>query len=177
MLHFWIGLLHPFEDGNGRLARMLFYWYMLKEGYWAFAYLTISERILKARKQYTMAYIYSEQDDNDLTYFVDYNIRKIQEAQKQFQLWLEKKKQESSSRAHLFKSDYNFNDRQTRLIHHFYQHMQEYTTVSAYKNIYSVSKGTAITDLKKLQQQGFLTVKRKGKNSLYLPTDLIKTLF
>ena len=28
-LHFWIGILHPFCDGNGRLARTLFYWYGL----------------------------------------------------------------------------------------------------------------------------------------------------
>src|SRR5690606_22337292 len=28
LLHFWIGYLHPFADGNGRLARALFYWYL-----------------------------------------------------------------------------------------------------------------------------------------------------
>jgi len=28
MIHFWIGYLHPFTDGNGRLARQLFYWYL-----------------------------------------------------------------------------------------------------------------------------------------------------
>ena len=33
MLHFWIGYLHPFTDGNGRLARLMFYWYLLKKGY------------------------------------------------------------------------------------------------------------------------------------------------
>ncbi|MDO8610266.1 MAG: Fic family protein, partial [bacterium] len=34
-LHFWIGYLHPFYDGNGRIARTLFYWYLIKKGYWA----------------------------------------------------------------------------------------------------------------------------------------------
>lgn len=29
-LHFWIGYLHPFPDGNGRLARSIFYWYLFK---------------------------------------------------------------------------------------------------------------------------------------------------
>jgi len=48
MLHFWIGYLHPFTDGNGRLARLLFYWYLLKHNYWAFAYLPISKIIKKS---------------------------------------------------------------------------------------------------------------------------------
>jgi len=33
LLHFWIGYLHPFCDGNGRTARALFYWYLLKNDY------------------------------------------------------------------------------------------------------------------------------------------------
>lgn len=31
ILHFWIGLLHPFCDGNGRTARAIFYWYLLSK--------------------------------------------------------------------------------------------------------------------------------------------------
>ena len=31
ILHFWIGFLHPFCDGNGRTARAIFYWYLLKK--------------------------------------------------------------------------------------------------------------------------------------------------
>ncbi|MFC1617550.1 Fic family protein, partial [Candidatus Margulisiibacteriota bacterium] len=67
ILHFWLAYLHPFVDGNGRLARLLFYWYLLRKNYWAFAYLPISKIIKKAPSQYKMAYIYSEQDDFDLT--------------------------------------------------------------------------------------------------------------
>lgn len=31
ILHFLIGYIHPFVDGNGRTARALFYWYLLKK--------------------------------------------------------------------------------------------------------------------------------------------------
>ena len=31
ILHFWMAYIHPFIDGNGRMARTLFYWYMLKK--------------------------------------------------------------------------------------------------------------------------------------------------
>ena len=30
IIHFLIGYIHPFNDGNGRTARALFYWYLLK---------------------------------------------------------------------------------------------------------------------------------------------------
>ena len=30
ILHFMMAYIHPFMDGNGRLARALFYWYALK---------------------------------------------------------------------------------------------------------------------------------------------------
>lgn len=33
-IHFLVGYYHPFADGNGRTARALFYWYMMKSNYW-----------------------------------------------------------------------------------------------------------------------------------------------
>src|SRR5262249_41940495 len=45
ILHFWLAYDHPFVDGNGRAARALFYWSMLKRGYWLFEYITISKII------------------------------------------------------------------------------------------------------------------------------------
>ena len=74
-LHFWIGYLHPFYDGNGRLARTIFYWYLLRKGYWAILYIPISLVIKKSPSQYGEAYTYTEQDDLDLTYFYSYHMR------------------------------------------------------------------------------------------------------
>lgn len=48
LLHFWLAYDHPFVDGNGRTARALFYWYMLRSGYWVFEYLPISRIINSA---------------------------------------------------------------------------------------------------------------------------------
>ena len=75
-----IGFIHPFVDGNGRTARALFYWYLLKNGYWLTEYLSISRLIVKSKAQYARAYQYTEMDDNDLTYFIDYNVKKINQA-------------------------------------------------------------------------------------------------
>lgn len=71
-LHFSIGYEHPFRDGNGRVARGLFYWYMFKYDYTAFRYIAISALLKKAPTQYGLSYLYTETDDMDLTYFIDY---------------------------------------------------------------------------------------------------------
>ena len=70
ILHFWLAYDHPFIDGNGRTARALFYWLMLRHGYWLFEFISISEIILKAPVQYGEAFLYTETDQNDLTYFI-----------------------------------------------------------------------------------------------------------
>ena len=77
ILHFMISYLHPFVDGNGRTARSLFYWYMLKKGYWLTEYLSISRIIYKSKTQYEKAFLYTEHDDFDLGYFVHLYTDKI----------------------------------------------------------------------------------------------------
>lgn len=74
ILHFMIGYIHPFGDGNGRTARALFYWYMLRCGYWLFEFVSISKLIKEKRSDYDTAYIYTETDDFDLTYFIYHQV-------------------------------------------------------------------------------------------------------
>lgn len=175
MLHFWIGLLHPFEDGNGRLARILFYWYMLRKGYWAFSYLSISERIIKSPKQYAMAYIYSEQDGYDLNYFLHYNMEKLKLARLQFQKYLQEKISENRQAIRIIQSGYNFNPRQIRLLQYLSKGEQRHTTLTSYHNINSdIGYITATSDLRKLVLGGFLRKVRSGRNIYYYPTPQIR---
>ena len=60
IIHFMLAYIHPFVDGNGRTARSLFYWYMIKKGYWLTEYLSISRVIYKSKASYEKAYIYTE---------------------------------------------------------------------------------------------------------------------
>lgn len=70
--HFSIGYEHPFRDGNGRVARSLFYWFMFKHDYAAFRYIAISLLLKKAPIKYGKSYLYSETDELDLTYFIEH---------------------------------------------------------------------------------------------------------
>ncbi|MHB9799962.1 Fic family protein [Pseudomonas sp. MT3] len=72
IIHFAIGYEHPFHDGNGRVARSLFYWLMFKHEFGAFRYIAISTLLKSAPAKYGKSYLYTETDDLDLTYFVDY---------------------------------------------------------------------------------------------------------
>ena len=72
VLHFCIGYEHPFRDGNGRVARGLFYWYMFRRDFAAFRYIAISVLLKDAPVQYGKSYLYTESDELDLTYFIDY---------------------------------------------------------------------------------------------------------
>lgn len=74
ILHFMIGYEHPFSDGNGRTARAIFYWFMLKTKYDYFEYISISKLLKEAPVQYGKSYLYTEIDDNDLTYFIYYQV-------------------------------------------------------------------------------------------------------
>ncbi len=91
ILHYVLAYIHPFVDGNGRVARSLFYWYTMKEGYGLMEYLSISKAIKKHRGQYDLAYLLSETDGNDITYFIRYNLDIIMESIGMFSDYLHKK--------------------------------------------------------------------------------------
>ena len=172
MLHFWIGLLHPFEDGNGRLARIMFYWYMLRKGYWAFAYLSLSERIQKSPKQYAMAYIYSEQDNYDLNYFIQYNVEKLQLARGELQDYLKQKIAENKRHNNLLLGENALNRRQFNLLQHLSKDEQRNTSVASYNKINpEIGYITAVSDLKALVEKGLLKKVKTGRNVNYFPTE------
>jgi len=91
ILHFWMAYDHPFVDGNGRTARALFYWLMLRHKYWLFEFVSISQIIVKAPAKYARAFLYTETDENDLTYFIIYHLDIIRQAIKTLYEYIELK--------------------------------------------------------------------------------------
>lgn len=171
MLHFWIGYLHPFSDGNGRMARALFYWYLLRKGYWMFAYLPLSVCIKKSPSQYAKAYLQSEQDDFDLTYFIDYNMRKIIQAQRDFEKFMEDQRFKKPDNKKIQKKFPSLNPRQIRLIQFFRAKPNERTNMSSMIQIHGISSGTAVKDLRVMENQGLLYKRKNGLNVFYYPTE------
>jgi len=177
ILHFWIAFLHPFTDGNGRLARTLFYWYLLRHQYWAFTYLPLSRVIKKSPVQYRDAYVYSEQDENDLTYFIDYNLRKIEQAKREFENYVKRKERENRRMTQVGRAKYGMNDRQIQLLRFLHKDPSSTTTIRAHARVYGLSRLTAAKDLHGLEDMGFLESHRVGRELPFSATSKVSELF
>jgi len=175
-LHFWFGYLHPFTDGNGRLARALFYWYLLRKGYWTFMYLPISTVIKLAPVQYAMAYIYSEQDSNDFTYFFDFHIRKIIQSLNDFIDYVSKKILENKEIDKIVSKDIHLVDRQKYLLHHLISEDNASITVSSHAALNNISRQTAAKDIKQIEKIGLIVGTREGKFIKYRSSKKLQEL-
>lgn len=174
ILHFWLAYIHPFVDGNGRTARALFYWYMLKSKYWLFEYLSISRILLRAPGQYARAYLYSEIDDLDITYFLVYNLTAIDLAIRSLHAYLIKKQKELKETQKFIKKYPGLNHRQYDLLYHAVSHPDATYTMTLQKNIHNITYQTARIDLLELEEKGFLErIKTKGKKFIFAPSKII----
>jgi Fic family protein len=162
ILHFLVGYIHPFTDGNGRTARAIFYWYLIRKGYWLIEYMSVSRIILRATSQYARAYLHTEYDENDLTYFVLYNIKAIKAALDDLKKYIQAKQQEKQKVLALIRHT-DFNDRQIVLIKDILQDKNQYFTVKQIESRFKVSNQTARNDLTGLVEKGILEQKVTGK--------------
>lgn len=162
IIHFMIGWIHPFTDGNGRTARALFYWYMLKKGYWLTEYLSISRIIKDSKSQYEKAYLYTEIDENDLTYFITYNIRTMGKAFDALKEYINRKQKEVFQAAKFMKIP-GVNDRMAQILKIIHDDPDRILNAKEMESRFNVSNFTARTDLKSLVELGFLEIIRVNK--------------
>lgn len=155
IIHFMVAYVHPFADGNGRTARALFYWYMLKQGYWLTEYLSISRVIAKSKKSYEKAFLYTEADGMEMGYFVAYNMRVLQQSFKQLQDYI-KRKQEEKRAANSFLRIGNINTRQAQIIKMFADDSNLVVTIADLQAKFLVSPTTAKADVVGLMNMGLL---------------------
>lgn len=176
-LHFWIGYLHPFPDGNGRLARAIFYWYLFKNDYWAMAYLPISMLLKRSPHDYAYAYIYAEQDGLDFTYFFDYNVRRIIASITQFQEHVEQKGLENIEMANKLKLEFpELNDRQLQALRYLLKSSQSSTSAQSYCIMNAVTLRTAYSDLRKLKELNLVVTSSQGKKVIYTASEKLKKI-
>ena len=124
-----------------------------------------------------MAFVYAEQDSLDLTYFIDYNIRKIRLAIDDFATYIEKKSKINLTVNKIAKTKYNLNERQIQLLQFFLGDKSERTTIQMHTNLYQITRKTASNDLKDLENKEFIFSKKQGRTIFYYPTKKIKDIF
>jgi len=169
LLHFWLAYDHPFADGNGRTARLLFYWSMLRQGYWLTEFLSISRILRKAPSKYARSFLLTETDDNDLTYFLLYHLRVILRAIDDLAAYVERKTKEVRAAERIVKSAGRLNHRQLDLVSHALRSPDAYYTVESHRRSHNVVYQTARTDLLDLVELGLLVLGKAGKAFRFTP--------
>ncbi len=150
---------------------------MLKQKYWFFEYLSVSTAILSARAQYYRAFLYSEIDDNDATYFIMYNLMALHKAIEELNAYIERKQREKR-RTLRFAAKYPaLNFRQRTLLASALEKPQEVFTIETHSNVHGVTYQTARTDLLGLKDMGLLGMRKEGKKFIFTPVpDLAEKL-
>ncbi len=181
LLHFMIGYDHPFADGNGRTARALFYWSVARSGYWLLEYTSISHVIRRAPAKYMKAYLHTETDGNDTTYFLLHQLSTIRQSITALHDYIERKSREHRETEKLLSASAKlrsrFNHRQIALLNHALRNRGQDYRIDAHQRSHKVVYQTARNDLIGLHQLGLLEKAQQGNAFVfYAPEDIRERL-
>lgn len=169
VLHFWLAYDHPFADGNGRTARILFFWAMHRAGYWLAEYLPISRLIRNAPARYGRAFLETETDGGDTTYFLLHQLGVIERSIEDLHLYLQRKIAEQRDVKRALDAVEGLNGRQLVLLTHAVKHPDHVYTFSGHARSHRVTHETARADLGGLAKRGLLARQRRGRAYRFEP--------
>lgn len=164
ILHFWFLILNPLPENNGIYARAVQYWYLKKHN----ITLPVSKFVRADLAGYSRAISCSAQDDNDITYFVDYMLHKLESAA--HYRAQDQKRQHEFERRILpeLQLRHGLNQRQVMLVYELARIRTNRTNFSSYMAEHKISRKTAADDLKELERKGYIKSSRIGKNIFYV---------
>ena len=171
-IHFQLGYDHPFCDGNGRTARALFYWSMLRSGFWLTEYLSISSVLRRAPAQYSRSYLYTESDASDATYFLSHQLDVLLKAIAGVHDYIERKQRAQNEAQTLLKPTSKLgrmlNHRQRELLLNALRHPNKHFTIEAHRRAHDITYQTARTDLLSLAEAKLMQQFREGRTFVFV---------
>ena len=182
VLHFMLAYDHPFIDGNGRTARALFYWSMASQNYWLMEYISISKIIKKAPAQYGKAYLQTETDASDATYFIIHQLEVIKQAIWELHEYLSEKQAEIEYAENLTSHNPQLKDklnyRQLSVLKHALKHPGFTYKIAQHQNSHGITYETARKDLLTMADKLKLLLKvKEGRTFVFIaPLDLKKRI-
>lgn len=175
-IHFLVGYYHLFADGNGRTARALFYWYMMKSNYWLVQYLSISRIIKGSKKSYEKAFLYSEADGNDIGYFIQYNLDVLLKSFDALSRYIKRKNIEKKKAEKLLHLG-NITERQSQILSLCIENPDIILVSTDIVGRFGVTPNTAKSDLRKLTEKEYLNeISLNGRTKGYVRSDNFEQL-
>jgi Fic family protein len=180
ILHFMLAYDHPFADGNGRTARALFYWSLAHEGYTLMEFISISQVIKLAPTKYAKAYLYTETDGNDLTYYFLHQLEVILEGIRCIEEYIDRTNEDIKEIEQLLYENKilknKMNHRQITVIKHAMKHPNTQYKIEVHRQSHNITYDTARTDLLKLDELGLLIKTKTGKSFTFIAPPNLKEI-
>jgi len=167
--HLWFVTIHPFDDGNGRLARAIMDMLLARSDSSKIRFYSISNQIFKEHKHYNNIIEKTQKGTSEITEYLEWFLgcfeRSLRSSEKNLEIILDKSRFWDK---HKFVS---INERQRMIINCLYDNYDKETgflRTSTYAKLVKCSTDTALRDLQDLVAKEILKVEDSGKKTNYL---------
>nr|WP_315170600.1 Fic family protein [uncultured Flavobacterium sp.] len=168
--HFWFIIIHPFDDGNGRIARAITDMLLARAENSAERFYSMSSQILIERKEYYKVLQKVQYSTGDITEWLEWFLNCLKNAM----LASENISQKILSKAEFWNKHQQtpINERQRLLLNKIFDGFEGKLQTSKWAKIAKVSNDTALRDIKDLIAKGILyQTNEGGRNANYELTD------
>ncbi len=166
LAHFWFVTIHPFEDGNGRIARAISDMALARADQTAHRFYSMSSQIETDRKSYYQILEQQQRGDLDVTPWIVWFLSCLTRAIDRSELVMET----VFHKADLWQAlrSYPTNDRQRRVLNRMFEDFKGFMSTSKYAKLAKYSADTALRDIKDLIKAGVLIQnERRGRSTSY----------
>lgn len=168
--HFWFIIVHPFDDGNGRIVRAITDMLLSRAEGSGERFYSMSSQILIERKRYYEVLQSVQHSSKDITEWLHWFLHCLKNAM----LATEDTTQRILRKAEFWKLHENMpiNERQRFMLNKLFDGLEGKLQTSKWAKMVKVSTDTALRDIKDLIEKGILQqTNEKGRNANYELTD------
>lgn len=169
VIHFYLAFLHPYFDGNGRMARLLHLWFLIQKGYKTTLFVPFSSFIQKSKSGYYNAFTLVEENFKisgiiDVTpfvkYFTDNVYNKLSESEITENVF-------ESYKEHLSKGEVTQKETELWSFVISYYGTNEFSTKQIEKDFSDVAYATIRKFVLKFEKWGLLSSRKLGNRVKY----------